>query len=261
MPSSFDKFLKKIAVRKRPQSSSSNSSESLTATQAPKIARLFTPKTTDKVNFGFLAPLSDRASWSAIALINPSATNKFSGIIAKRNAYSVGGNHLTLWLKNGFLTAEADQVSRVTKLAPPINQWSVIGVSAEKDGTDFYMAKADGTVEAERMQGLQTGDSSPDLALIVGHLGDCFPGLIAFIGLYSKKLDDKTMRSICNGAIDPLSVQHLAFAWKPSMAGDLDVVTKRVPVITGTSLWPLAAPPNPKLLYPRVAPVINTAKK
>jgi hypothetical protein len=209
---------------------------------APSAGRIFNlgSDPPDVVTFGRLSPLADGAPWSVIAMVRPQQTSWHGGIVSRRNGFEAGKNQFSFWLTHGAITAGADAVARQSTLAPALDQWSIIGASLSAERSDFFVGSQSGAVVEERLPGLLSGSSSGELPFRVGRLGDGFPGLLGYVCLYSLKLHALTMRSACAGAISPLGIPGLAFAWVPGPAGDIDAVSKRAGMVSGTRFWSAA---------------------
>jgi len=214
--------------------------------RVPQFVRLFTPGGPDDVRFPNLAPLPVSSAWSAIALISTNRPNQTAGLIAQQAA---GARAFSVGLRDGCVVIEAATESRTTRLAPPVNQWSYVGVASATDGARVYLGNGP-NVSAEDLPGLAVARSSSDAAILVGRIGETFSGAIAFICLFSDKLADVTMRSIVAGHLDPMFAPKLCFAWLTAAPDQLDMVSRRMPTITGTRIIPFASASGTPLFAP-----------
>lgn len=217
--------------------------------RVPQFVRLFTPGAPDEVRFPNLAPLPVGSAWSVVALISPSQANQTAGIIAQQGA---GARAFSVGLREGSIVIEAATESRTTRLAPPMYQWSYIGVAASSDSARIYLGTGP-NVSVEDVAGLAVARSAVDAGMLVGRIGETFAGAIAFVCVFSDKLADATMRSIAAGQLDPIFAPRLCFAWLTAAADQLDMVSRRMPTITGTKIIPFGSAGG-NVLYAPSAP-------
>ena len=217
--------------------------------RVPQFVRLFTRGAPDEVRFPNLAPLPVGSAWSAVALISPNQPNQTAGIIAQQAA---GARAFGVGLREGCVVIDAATESRTTRLAPPMHQWSYIGVSASSDGARVYLGTGP-NVSVEDVAGLAVARSAADAGMLIGHIGETFAGAIAFVCVFSDKLPDATMRSIAAGQLDPIFAPRLCFAWLTAAADQLDMVSRKMPIITGTKIIPFASAGG-NVLYAPSAP-------
>ncbi len=214
-----------------------NSSVSTAHPKTPAFARRFKPGSTDEVRFTDVKPLVDKAAWSVVALVHPTDTKDYAGIICQRAKFEAGAHHFTFWLKKSAITIESDANTRTSKLMPPINQWSYIGAVTSAESARLYLGTEE-QVASEDRPGLVSGAGGGALPISIGRLGNNFAGAIALVCLYSHRLADNTMQALCAGRVDPLAVPGLSFAWMPAPKNDVDFVSEKAGVVTGTELLP-----------------------
>jgi len=229
-----------VRVENRPRGSKPSAGSAEVRARLPAFARAFGGSDHDEVRFTNLKPLAAGSPWSAVAVISPFAEAASGGIVGQRHA---GSNAFTLALRDGAIAAESGALTRVSQLIPQMNAWSRIGVTCATDGTHFYLG-ADGDVRSEDGLGLPANTCGTEAPVVIGRAGATFAGAIAVVCLFAEKLPDATMQAIVRGTIDPCFAPKLVFAWLAAGAGagDIEIVSRRVAVVRGTRVVPVAAP-------------------
>lgn len=205
----------------------------------PAFARAFGGSDHDEVRFDSLKPLAAGSPWSAVAVICPLEIGASGGIVGQRHA---GSNAFTLALRGGAIAAECGALSRVSKLSPPAKAWSRIGVACAADGMRFYLGTR-GDASMEDGLGLPASACGTEAPIVIGRAGATFPGSIAVVCLFAEKLPDATMQAIVRGGVDPCFAPKLVFAWLAAGAGNVEIVSRRPAIVTGTRVVPVSALP------------------